>query len=478
LTLLAGTIFNSTGQEAPVAPGRLLVKARPGHSVADAVRPYSGKEDGGIDELGISFVKVPEHALVHALQGLQHNPNIEFAEEDAIIAPEAIANDPYFASAWHLPKISATTAWDASTGTGVIIAILDTGVDGTHPDLAPKMIPGWNVYSGNSDTSDVHGHGTGVAGTAAAASNNSLGVTGVALNTKIMPIRISDPTGYATWSATAQAITWAANNGARVANISFSGMQGSSTINSAAQYMQSKGGVVVTAAGNSSTFDSTADNPYLINVSATDQNDLLTSFSNTGNNIDLSAPGISIWSTTRGGGYGAWSGTSLAAPVVSGTAALVIAAQPTLTAAQILDVLKKSADDLGATGWDSSFGKGRVNAANAVALARNTIGSTTTTTPPPAPATDTIAPQITITSPASGARISKSVSVSVKATDNVAVTRVELYVDGRAIASSTSLPFTTKWNAAKAAGGTHSIQTKAYDAAGNSALSQIVTVTK
>src|SRR5438445_434046 len=152
------------------------------------------------------------------------------------------------------------------------------------------MLPGWNVYDNNSDTSDVYGHGTSVAGVAAATSNNGAGVASVAWGCKLLPVRISDLNGYATYSTIASGLTYAADHGARVANVSFRASD-SSTVASAAQYFQSKGGVVAMAAGNESTFVSSADNPYVLTVSATDSNDALTSWSNTGNNIDLAAPG-------------------------------------------------------------------------------------------------------------------------------------------------------------------------------------------
>src|SRR5262249_17298102 len=152
--------------------------------------------------------------------------------------------DTYYPNEWHLPIIQAPQAWDITTGsTNIIVAILDTGVDGTHPDLAGKLVAGWNFYDTNSDTSDLNGHGPAVAGTAVAASDNTLGVAGVAWDCMIMPIRVSDSNGLAMTSTFATALTWAADNGARVANISFT-VSTSPTVASAAQYFQSKGGVV------------------------------------------------------------------------------------------------------------------------------------------------------------------------------------------------------------------------------------------
>lgn len=459
-------------------PGRILVKPKAGFTVEDAVRPFSGQSEGEIPGLRVKVVRVPEHAYEQALQGLRRNPNIEFAEPDAIMSAGATANDTYFNSAWHLPKIQAPSAWDVTTGSSnVIVAVLDTGLDANHPDFAGRLVPGWNAYSGNTDTTDVTGHGTGVAGAVGAASNNGLGVTGVTWNCRIMPVRISDASGYALWSTTASALTWAADHGARVANISFVGVSSSASVQSAAQYMQSKGGVVAACSGNSALADTAPDNPYVLTVSATTPSDLLASFSNYGSNIDLSAPGTNIWSTVRGGGYGAWWGTSLAAPQVAGAAALVISINPALSGAQVQEIVKNSTDDLGATGWDNRFGKGRLNVQRAVTTAQNTSAAPAPG-PGPAPVADNTAPSIAITSPTAGTTVRTSLSVLSNASDNVGVTKVELYVNGKLTSTSTTAPFTTSWNTRKAAVGNHNLQTKALDAAGNSAWSQVVTVKK
>jgi subtilisin family serine protease len=199
-------------------------------------------------------------------------------------------NDPDYSSQWHLPKVSCGSAWNTTSG-NVIIAILDTGVDANHPDLASRITAGWNFYDDDSNTTDVTGHGTSVAGTAAAAGNNGVGVASVAWGCQIMPVRISDPAGNASISTIASALIWAADNGARVANISYA-CTNFSTVVSAAQYFQSKGGVVTVAAGNDGVYDSTADNPYVLTASATTSTDTVASWSNTGTNIDVAAPGI------------------------------------------------------------------------------------------------------------------------------------------------------------------------------------------
>jgi len=349
----------------------------------------------------------------------------------------------------------------------VTIAILDTGVDGTHEDLISQMVPGWNIYNNNSDTHDVHGHGTAVAGTAAASGNNGVGVASVCWGCRIMPVRISDDYGLATYSDIANGLTWAADHGARVANISYQ-VTDSSTVTRSASYFQKKGGVVTVASGNSGTFDNTQDNPYVLTVGATDSADNLYSWSNTGNNVDLVAPGF-VYSTMVGGGYTVGQGTSVAAPIVAGAAGLLFSLDPSLTPAQVQDILRQSADDLGTPGWDPSYGYGRLNLIHALSMAAGiAIGKTTDSTPP----------SDTITAPTSGQTVSNTVSVLVSVTDNVGVVRVELYADGVLYGTSGTAPFTIKWSTREVATGAHALQSKAYDAAGNVGASSTLTVYK
>jgi subtilisin family serine protease len=188
----------------------------------------------------------------------------------------------------------------------------------------------------------------------------------------------------------------------------------------------------------------------------------------------LSAPGNAIFTTADGGGYGVWYGTCFATPWVSGTAALIMSVNSNLTPSQVKDILKQSADDLGASGWDSGYGWGRVNASRAVNLAM-----TYSSPSPPPPSPDTISPTVTITSPQNGVTVGNTtLSIYVNASDNVEVAKVELYVDGKLTSTSNLAPFTTKWNTRKATRGAHTLQCKAYDAAGNVTTSGALTLYK
>ena len=458
----------SSGSIVGWAKGRLLVGPRAGLSDKEfdkVLKSQNAKSKGRLKQSNTHIIELPAGAdEVKAMQALKKDRRLKYVELDMAVLPASSVNDPSYSKSWALPKTQAPSAWDSANGNGVVIAILDTGVNGSHPDLAANMVPGWNMYDNNSDTSDVQGHGTGVAGTAAMVGNNGTGSAGVAWAAKIMPVRIAAPDGYAYWSTVAQGVYWAADNGARVANISYNGVSGSSTVQSAAQYMRGKGGVVVVAAGNSGGLENIAANDALLTVSATDSSDARASFSSYGDYVDLAAPGVSIYSTTKAGGYANWSGPSFSTPVTAGTVALVMSANSKLGAADVDRILKSTAVDLGAAGVDPYFGSGRIDAAKAVAMAKAFV------------AADTQSPTISIASP-TGGQVVGVVAVDVNYSDNVGVTRAELYVNGSKIATDDAGPFAFAWDTATYADGSYTLVAKAYDAAGNVGTSSSVSVT-
>ena len=361
---------------------RILVKPNDDANetaVQNAFGAHGATQVTNISQINVRVLTLPEAASTNAVEALSHNPLFAFAEMDRSVEPDFIPNDPSYSGQWHLTKIQAPSAWNTTLGgTNIIIAICDTGVEATHPDLSANLVAGYNFYDNNSNTSDVYGHGTPVAGTAAEVGNNAVGSSGVTMNCRIMPLRITDTNGIALFSNMAAAITYAADHGARVANLSYIGSD-SLTVQNAAQYLSSKGGLTVISAGNNGSFDTNSDNAFILTVSGTDQNDALLSFSVTGNNVDLSAPGTSILTTGTGATYTFGSGTSFSAPIVAGVAALVMSANPNLTGLQVQAILKNNADDLGSAGWDPSFGYGRVNAFRAVQAAIGYTGTITVT---------------------------------------------------------------------------------------------------
>jgi hypothetical protein len=446
---------------------QILVQHRAGLPTGQFERilqPHRGRSVKFIPQLNLHVIELPpEVDEANVARALSHNPHIEFAEPDGLIPPEDIlANDPYFDSAWHLPMIGALRAWDFSLGTGIVAAILDTGVDATHPDLAGQLVPGWNMFDDNSDTSDVYGHGTMVAGVVAALSNNDIGVTSIAWNSQIMPVRISRPDGWATTSTIAAGLVWAADNGADVANISY-GVSGSSAVKSAAEYMRSKNGVVVVSAGNGGAYVATLPSSAMISVSATSSADILTSWSTYGEFVDVSAPGVGIWTTRNGGGYSAPSGTSFSSPITAAVVALMMAANPSLSSSQLEDLLVQTADDLGTAGFDIFYGYGRVNAAAAVELAAG------------GPVVDSEAPSVLIMNPVGG-EVSGIVPVTVSASDNVEVVRVDLYADGLFVASDNGQPYEFSWDSAQYSDGPLTVEAMAYDGAANESISSPVEV--
>ena len=456
------------------ARGRILVEARAGLSNDDLekiLKPHGGKRRK-LGQSNLHVVDLPAGVSEQALvEKLRHNPALKFAELDRRVNSSMAVTDPYAGSEWHLAKIGATTAWDITQGAGVTIAILDSGVDGSHPDLVGNLVPGYNMSGNNTDTADVCGHGTAVAGSAAARTNNAIGVAGVAGQAKIMPIRVADynsATGgcSAYLSTIASGITYAADHGARLANVSYGPLAGSSTVQSAAQYMKNKGGLVFVSAGNNGIDENITPTTTLIAVSATDSSDAKASWSSYGSFVSIAAPGAGIWTTSKGGTYGGWNGTSFASPVAAGVAALMMSAAPSLDGAAIEQAMFSSAVDLGAAGRDSYFGYGRVNADAAVRAAVAKAGGTA----------DTQAPTAAITSPAASSSVSGLVTVTVNATDNVGVDRVELKVNGGVVAIDNASPFSFSWNSAGSPNGMNTLVATAYDKAGNVASSSPVSI--
>lgn len=291
----------------------------------------------------------------------------DYVAPDWIVYIVADPNDPSYSSQWHHGKIESSQAWDLHTGSGVTVAIVDTGVDSDHPDLAAALVPGFSLIAGDyqpestvgEHSEDAHGHGTHVAGCAAAIGNNGVGVCGVGWGLNIMPVKVS-ASGSAYLSDITNAARQAAFLGAKVVNVSFSGVDHPS-VDSAGTYIREQGGLLFWAAGNDGQLISGSDHEDVIVVSSTDALDNKASSSNYGELVDIAAPGISIWSTTRGGGYAAWSGTSMAAPVAAGVGAMIWSADPNLAPAEVEQALFDSCEDIGAAGEDIEFGHGRVN---------------------------------------------------------------------------------------------------------------------
>lgn len=300
---------------------------------------------------------------------------VEFVEPNYLLLPNRMPNDPlYTRYQWNLPLIHADEAWEVTPGKeDIVIAVVDTGVDLLHQDFQGKLVDGYNVVADNDNPQDDNGHGTHVAGIISAKTNNTLGIAGVAWFNKIMPIKAMGGDGTGSSFDIAKGIRWAADHGARVINMSVGNYNHSAILHEAVQYAYNKGIVLVAASGNDNTDQSSypAVYPEVISVAAVDDRSERANFSNYGNYIEVAAPGVDIPSTFLDNEYAALSGTSMACPHVAGLAGLILSANPELGVEDVRDIIQKSSMDLGPTGWDTQYGHGLINVAQALQLATN-----------------------------------------------------------------------------------------------------------
>lgn len=314
-----------------------------------------------------------------AAEALQRNPNIEYVRPafryyiDAQTVP------------WGITRVGAPTVHaSGNKGAGVKVAVLDTGIDYSHPDLAANYKGGYNFVGNNSNPMDDHGHGTHVAGTVAAV-DNSIGVIGVAPEASLYAVKVINRLGWAWEDDIIAGVQWCVANGMQVASMSFGGAGYSAAWETACNNAYAQGVLLVAAAGNSGAGADTVSYPAkfasVIAVAATDSNNNRASFSSTGPAVELAAPGVGVLSTTRGGGYAAWNGTSMACPHVSGAAALVMAsgisgsAAGVMSPASVRTTLQQTAQDLGTPGRDQLYGFGLLRADLAAGSGPPTTGT-------------------------------------------------------------------------------------------------------
>ena len=290
----------------------------------------------------------------------------------AIAPPVHAATDPLLAQQWGIFAIGADRVWSTTTGARVIVAVVDSG-SGPHPDLAENLLAGRSFFglveTPDGNDIDASGHGSHVAGIIASVANNGIGGSGVAPNAKILPIKVLDQAGSGDARDVAAGVRYAADNGAKVINLSLGGATESSSLSQAIAYANDKGALVVAAAGNGGAADKPkwpASLDLTIAVTAVDPANNATSFDQRGDYIDIAAPGANIVSTAKGD-YVTLSGTSMAAGFVAGAAALLFAAEPRVTNAQVRDILLRTATDIGEPGRDLTFGVGLINMVAALA---------------------------------------------------------------------------------------------------------------
>jgi len=378
---LAALGSHTLAQRVDTGEVQLIVKMKP--SMPEAV--FKGKlnargatQRSEIRGIAARVIRAPK-ASADLLKGeLARDANIEYVEPDFIAQALGTSNDPYFVqgSQWHLSKIQAPTAWDTTTGSSTqVVAVIDSGVRASHPDLVGKVMVGYDFVANDNDANDENGHGTGVAGTLSPRSNNQIGVCGVAWANPILPVRVLDANGSGNYSAIANGIIYAADRGAKVINLSLGGTSSSRALQDAINYAWNKQCVIVAAAGNNGSnvafYPAACTN--VVAVSATNASDTRPTWSNFGSYVDISAPGVDILSVYGTDQYAAWNGTSFSSPVASGVVALMAAANSTLTNVLLVDLLIKNSDDVGALGKDVYYGSGRVNANRAVTAAKNFV---------------------------------------------------------------------------------------------------------
>ncbi|MGE3908694.1 MAG: S8 family serine peptidase [Chloroflexota bacterium] len=353
-------------------------------------------------------VDVPAGQGQAALAAYNARPDVLYAEPDYQVHAFYTPNDPQYSNQYALPKVDAPSAWDTTRGNSVVrVAVVDCGVfsqqtgrnysDGQagHPDLRGRVILNQDFTSSATGFDDYCDHGTHVAGIVGAAGNNGIGVSGLAPQVSLMNAKVLSDSGSGYTSNILNGVSWAVQNGAHVVNMSL-GRSGGCSQSEAdmMNYAWSQGVVVVAAAGNSSASASgaPANCPNVISVASTTSSDQLSSFSNYGANVDVAAPGSSILSTVRSGGYAYYSGTSMASPYVAGLAGLVFSLNPNASAQSVLDAIRTTATQISGTG--SQFAWGRINAAGAVGAGTGPA-PTGTATQPSVP-TQTPTPTVTV----------------------------------------------------------------------------------
>jgi len=328
-----------------------------------------------MDDIDLHTVRAPEGVSAEvAAEVLMRTGDYEFVSIDWLCYPtDTSPNDPLLTNQWYHQsnRMDSVGAWDYTQGSGEVLAVCDSGIDLDHPDLAGALVPGFNSATNTAEVdggavNDINGHGTLVAGCSVAIGNNGTGISGVGWDFGLMPVRVTNnPNGTAFLSDILQGAKWGSSNGAYVSNCSFGGSQDPST-NVAGLSIRSQGNHLVFSAGNFGLSDQVNDYESVVIVGASNQGDNFANFSHTGPGIDCIAPGSSVYTADRFGGYGYTQGTSFSAPLVAASLMLTYSANPDLSAEEVEFILLNACDDKEAIGEDDLTGHGRVNVGRAV----------------------------------------------------------------------------------------------------------------
>lgn len=383
-------------------PGEILVQFRKGAPADKIIKEHGASVKEVIPRINVYRLRLPKGKTIEEAQAeFSRNPHVNFASPNHIIHADLFPNDELFFLQWGLYNsygrcdIHAPEAWDINTGSdSIIIAIIDTGIDSSHPDLAGKIVAGYNAIDGSSNTEDDHMHGTFVSGIAAAWGDDYTGIAGVNWNALLMPIKVLNADGYGEEADAAEGIIWAVEHGAKVINMSIGTYLHVPALESAVNEAWAAGCVLTAASGNDGLDDRTDPHypsyyPATISVGATNEYDMRCTAadwgeggSNYGDSLDVMAPGNFIISSVPWwywswlfDGYEILSGTSASTPFVSGLAALIWSAHPDWTNQQVRDQIEQTCDDIGTTGWDRYTGWGRINAYRALSEAFETYST-------------------------------------------------------------------------------------------------------
>lgn len=391
-------------------PGELLLRFEadvPASVAADVPARYGTQRVRTLYHSDVEVWRVPQGQELALAEQLSADPSIAYAEPNYVYRAFVEPNDPDWIKQWALQKVGAPAAWDLSTGSAdVIVAIIDTGVDDTHPDLVGKLVDGYDFVDYDTDPHDLNGHGTHCAGIAAAAANNGTGIAGLDWQARIMPIRALNERGNGYVSDITDGIIWAYEHGAIVLSLSLGGLNASNAMQDAINDAHAAGSLVVAAMGNDRQDDNPTNYPAACNnvvaVAATDPNDQYAPYSQFGSHCDIAAPGgvmsyyhdpngiystmptYPVYLTTQYSydtHYDYLKGTSQATPHVAGLASLIWAINPGLAPDQVQDIIESTAVDLGGAGWDPDYGHGRIDALAALGAV-----------PPPLPGAPTLLP--------------------------------------------------------------------------------------
>jgi len=374
------------------AQGAWLVRFRANVSGSEATRLVAASgatQIGQIDEIGEHVISVPAALQSQVLGALERDPRVLSVEQDATDQAAVVPTDPHWTQAWGPRLVNAPSAWNMTTGTSkTVIAIVDTGVDPNQPDLRGRVLKGWDFVGNDARANDDNGHGTAVAGVAAASANNGVGIAGICWHCEILPVKVLNAAGSGTHSNIAAGIVWATDHGADVINLSLAGPTPSDVIANAVAYARNHGVVVVAAAGNEGSRQRfyPAALPGVISVGATNSADRLYNWSNHGTWVKLSAPGCAYTGSTGPIRWTWWCGTSFATPVVAGIAALIESERPGISRATLERTLLHSTVKV------RGVVDGRIDAARAVrAASAGSSGSSPTPTPTATPTADATA---------------------------------------------------------------------------------------